>query len=118
MTGDIPPPIGCHTASLVGRYIFIYGGDDVDQRMYSDIYRLDTGTSRVLLAFCCSSSALTPGLPCHRLETLVIEKLTINGELQPERSESHDAVVVGNHILYYGGQVSVVDRSCDLCWPH
>jgi hypothetical protein len=38
-------------------------------------------------------------------ESLVIEKLAIKGELQPERRESHDGVVVGNHIIYYSGQV-------------
>lgn len=79
MKGDIPPPLGCHTASLVGKYIFIYGGDDAQLHIYHDIYRLDT-------------------------ESLVIEKLAIKGELQPERRESHDGVVVGNHIIYYSGQ--------------
>jgi hypothetical protein len=44
MRGDIPPPVGCHVASLVGKYIFIYGGDDAQLHVYHDIYRLDTGT--------------------------------------------------------------------------
>jgi hypothetical protein len=46
MHGDIPPPMGCHTASLVGKYIFIFGGDDAQLRIYNDVYRLDTGASK------------------------------------------------------------------------
>jgi hypothetical protein len=37
-------------------------------------------------------------------ETLRIERLAVKGEV-PERRESHADVVIGNHIIYYGGQV-------------
>jgi len=63
--GRHSPPIGSHTASLVGKYIFIYGGDSTTEHLNNDICRLDTGTpSPVVLQ---TKQALTSSAQQNRL---------------------------------------------------
>jgi len=42
--GETPPPRSGHSATLVGKHIYIFGGWD-DPRKYNDMFALDTTTN-------------------------------------------------------------------------
>ena len=48
MLGDLPPPCRAHTAILVDRKLFIFGGGE-GPTYYNDLYILDTSTSTLPL---------------------------------------------------------------------
>ena len=45
VNGDIPPPCRAHTATLVDRKIFVFGGGE-GPAYYNDVYILDTAMRR------------------------------------------------------------------------
>lgn len=44
MQGEVPSPRAWHTATTVGKFIFVFGGTAGRTRFYNDIYVLDTET--------------------------------------------------------------------------
>jgi hypothetical protein len=66
-TGDIPPPMRAHTATLIDRKIVVYGGG-YNSQYYSDTFVLDTLTRRWTRATFPSSAVLPPSRRAHTAE--------------------------------------------------
>lgn len=50
MRGEMPPPCRAHTATLVDRKIYVFGGGE-GPTYYNDLYILDTRTSQTPLPY-------------------------------------------------------------------
>lgn len=91
VAGTAPPARAYHTACLVGRKLFIFGGR-AGNRYFNDVYVLDTGGARdpfmLLIAIV--------------VDPLVWEKPQTFGS-PPSARAYHTAVAVGTKIIHFGG---------------
>eukprot|EP01112_Ceratiomyxa_fruticulosa_P019604 TRINITY_DN645_c0_g2_i1.p1 TRINITY_DN645_c0_g2~~TRINITY_DN645_c0_g2_i1.p1 ORF type:complete len:435 (-),score=42.07 TRINITY_DN645_c0_g2_i1:46-1305(-) len=76
-TGELPSKRYQHTASVIGKHIYIIGGQELPERRFDEIYRMDTESSEIV--------RITP----------------TRGT--PPRSARHTSVTIFNKIFMFGG---------------
>eukprot|EP01132_Coremiostelium_polycephalum_P005771 gene5771-7181_t len=78
--GPTPSPRYQHTGTTIGKYIYYIGGQETQVRRFSDIFKYNTETNRMIKV-----------------------DVTCSGTSSPPKFARHTSVAIGNKIFVFGG---------------
>lgn len=107
--GKLPPPRVHHTATVVDRYVAVFGGLSTTGEFMDDIHLYDTlvktWSGTVLKRLCCNDDGRiieALGADQASIDRLPLLKVGLEGDLPTARAE-HSATSMSNNLFVFGG---------------